>query len=480
MQPVGTVTLALAVFAFVAALFNLWLYAMRARERAYLWLGVASIGVTWLAVGFAATYDAQTLREAQNAQLVALGGGLPLAMGFIRFSDCFAGIRHRVLDACVLYTFAVTAIAYADPSLLFSGEATWIAPPLGRPYVQADISPSAGMFSLGFALAIVWIFVAYARRAPRLRGGHLVTGALGVWAVCMANDLLVALGFYWGPWLLPLGFAAFASAFGGVLLEDLVRSQRQLEENAGALHDLVEARTEELRRKDLEMAHGARLATLGALAGDIAHEIEEPLAAIEADLEEFRGAPGGSARERLAHAQRSIERIRHVVAELLQLARRGEGKRGTHELAEIAAGVLPIASHALRQRAQLETHLAKAPKVSGDAAMLSQIVLNLLVGAIQTVPARSGPKRATISLSTQEHEGGARLVVADNTPAAQGEITPDLFGLVETDGDDPRRLGLAVTKQLVERHGGTIAVESSEAGTRVTVDLPGASGGAPR
>jgi signal transduction histidine kinase len=169
-----------------------------------------------------------------------------------------------------------------------------------------------------------------------------------------------------------------------------------------------------------------------------------------------------------------------VVAELLQLARREEGLRGTHDLPAIVAGVLPIAGYELRRRARLETHLASAPPVSGDAAMLSQIALNLLVGAIHAFPETPSPTDALISLTTETRDGRARLVVEDNAPTHASDAAVDLFELGAQDGSEQleRRVGLAVTKQLVERHGGNVAVEGGSFGTRITVEFP--AGGSDR
>jgi signal transduction histidine kinase len=480
MSFVAMLTVGLAVFAWGTAAFNLWIFWMRPREAAHLWLGIASVGVMWLSVGLAAAFEAQSVAQAQSALLLALGGALPFAAGFVRFSQLFAGIEHPLLRGYFPYAALVTAATYANPKFFFSGEGVEIESWFGHRYVQAGLSPWAGAIYAGFAVMILGVVAAYARRVRQIEGGPLITGALGVWAACMINDMCVGLRLYWAPWLLPVGFAAFSAVFAALLLRRLVHSQGHVERSAGELHALVETRTGELRRKDLELAHGARLATLGALAGGIAHEVEEPLAAIDARVKELRHAwrdptrPGAFA-ALLQDALRSVERIRAVVAELLQLARREEGQRGTHQLPEIVASVLPIASYELRRRARLETHFMTAPCVYGDAAMLSQIALNLLVGAIHAFPESPRAEHARISLTTDERDGRASLEVEDNAPSLPSDAASDLFELTPTSGAErERRLGLAVTKQLVERHGGSLEIESGSFGTRIRVLLPGA------
>ena len=474
------VNLGFAAFALCVSIFHLWIYRMRPRDAAHFWIAVVSLGVVWVAGSYAALYEAHSLGEAQRAQLIGMVAALPLVIGFVRFSELYVGVESRLLRLCVPYSVVMLAAAYAKPALLFNGELIRVSLPLGGEYVRAGLAPSAGIIFLGFAVMILSVVGIYARRARTIEGGGLITLALAGWGAGMAHDLCVAIGLYEAPWLLPLGFSLFSGAFGSILLRRLVRAHTNLERSAGELHALVETRTAELRRKDLELAHGARLGTRGALAGGIAHEIGTPLAAVSSHVKELRDAWRDAQRpqafaELLAESQRRIERIRTVVAELLQLARREQGQHGRHQLPAIVASVLPIAGYELSRRARLETQLASAPAVVGDAAMLAQIVLNLLVGAISAIPKTAHRDRPLIMLATGEHAGCARLVVTDNAPALPAEPAADLFELAAAGGgEDQRRIGFAVTKQLVERHGGTLMIESSATGTRVTVDLPAA------
>jgi signal transduction histidine kinase len=479
MQFVATITLGLAFFALGTAAFHLWLFWMRPRDPAHLWLGVASIGIVWLSAGLAASYDARSLAEAQSAPLLALGGVLPFVAGFIRFSELFAGIRHWLLRAAIVETALIIGVLCADPALVFDGTAREVFR-FGSRLVYAGLSPFAWIVYASFGLVIAWLVAAYTARARQLEGGRAIAATIGLFGICMVSDMCVGLGLYWAPWLSPLGFVAFGTTFSSLLLRRLVLSQRQVERSAGELHALVEARTDALRRKDLELAHGARLATLGALAGGIAHEVEGPLAEVDGKVKELRNAWRDESRPRafgdlLAGAQRSVEHIRSVVDELLQLARREEGRSGNYELAAVVAGVLPIAGYELRRRARLETHLASTPLVRGDSAMLSQIALNLLVGAIHAFPDAPAAPTALVHVSTEERGGRACLIVSDNVPAPPSEVAAHLFELpAVSDGELERRLQLAVTKQLVERHGGTLEIASGPQGTRVRVELPAA------
>ncbi|MBM4383918.1 MAG: hypothetical protein FJ091_11175 [Deltaproteobacteria bacterium] len=471
------ITWGFGTFAFCTAVFNLWVFWMRPRDPAHLWLGVMSLGVVWLSGAFAASYQAHTLESAQAWVTSATVGTLPFAVAMQRFSELFAGIRNLVLRAAIPYLAIGVCIALAAPQLYFTGNAIEVrAEGLVSAYLVPELSLAATVFLAPFAIVVGVQLHAFRRAAPTIHGGALISAALMAFGACLVNDLCVVLGTHWAPFLSPLGFGLFSGAFGAVLLRRLVRSQRHLERSAAELNALIDARTEELRRKDLELAHGARLSTLGALAGGIAAQIESPLAEVAGHVKILRDAwhaPSrrDAAREPLAHAQRGIERIRIVVAELLQLARREQGATGRHDLAAIVARVLPVASYELTRRARLHTSLASAPPVHGDSAMLAQITLHLIVGAIQASPESGDGPTPVVSIETGEREGHAYLAVTDNGAPLSTAAGAGLFDPATRLDGDSRTASYAVTRQLVERHGGAFAIESTAAGNRVVVEF---------
>src|SRR5688500_11442980 len=121
----GAASLGSAMFALLAlcaAGLNIWLFAQRPREPAHLWLAVAAAGVVWLATGYAALYHADTLAEAQRAQLVALTSALPIVIGFSRFTKSFLQATPPLLQRIApLYTLAVVLLPTLYPPIFFSG-----------------------------------------------------------------------------------------------------------------------------------------------------------------------------------------------------------------------------------------------------------------------------------------------------------------------------------------------------------------------
>ena len=479
MGAASLVSASFALLALCAAGLNVWLFAQRPREPAHLWLAVSAAGVVWLGCGYAALYDAGSLGEAQRAQLVALTAALPIVIGFSRFTNSFlAAPPSRLMRMASLYTLAVVLLPTLHPPIFFSGATVERrVEPFADVYVQAGITPLGGL-ALALFLPLFAEFVwSYFRNRDRVEGAQPLAIALFLWALCGVNDLLV-----FGGWLptmhaMALGFCGFAFLFTGLLMIRFVAAASRVEASAEALALEVEERTRLLREKELELAHGARMATVGALAAGLAHEINDPIAFASSNLnhlaESWRTTDAISFDEVLAETRDGVERVRRVVSELLRLARRAETPEGPVDLREVVASVLPIVQPEARWRARVVTQLDPVPPVRGEERLLGQVVLNLVVNAVHSLP-EGQPDRYTVRLETRFREGKVLLVVQDDGPGIAQEALPHLFDPFAPPRADlaGAELGLAVTHQLVTRHRGRIDVETSAQGTRFTVELP--------
>jgi len=242
----------------------------------------------------------------------------------------------------------------------------------------------------------------------------------------------------------------------------------------------VEERTRVLREKDLELAHGARMATVGALAAGLAHEINDPIAYASSNLSHlarsWRSTDAAGFDEVVSETRHGVERVRLVVSELLRLARRSEGPEGPVNLRKVVESILPIVQPEARWRAQITTHLDAVPPVRGEERLLGQVVLNLVVNALRSIP-EGQPNRYTVHIETRLRDGCVVLRVRDNGPVIPDEALPHLFDPFAPPraGMDGAELGLAVTHQLVARHRGRISVETGAQGTVFEVELPQAA-----
>jgi signal transduction histidine kinase len=478
----GVASLVSAMFALLAlfaAGLNIWLFAQRPRERAHLWLAVAAAGVVWLASGYAALYDAETLLEAQRAQLVALTSALPIVIGFSRFTNAFLQTQPgRLQRYAPAFTLAVVLLVTLHPPLFFTGEVVVRRiEPFRESYPQGQLTPLAALVMAMFLPLFGEMVRHYLRNREGIDGARPLAFALVFWALCALTDILAFLG--WMPTLhgMALGFCCFAFLFTGLLMRRFVAAASRVEASAEALALEVEERTRLLREKDLELAHGARMATVGALAAGLAHEINDPIAFASSNLNHLAGSwrstDAAGFDEVLNETRDGIERVRRVVSELLRLARRAESPEGPVDLRQVVASVLPIVQPEARWRARLVTQLDWVPPVRGEERLLGQVVLNLLVNALHALP-EGQPERHSVRIETRFREGQVVLCVQDDGPGIEKEALPHLFDpfappRAELGGAE---LGLAVTHQLVSRHRGRIDVETGPQGTRFTVELP--------
>jgi two-component system NtrC family sensor kinase len=291
--------------------------------------------------------------------------------------------------------------------------------------------------------------------------------------------VLSAAGLVELPSLTPLGQLGFVLAFTGLLLQRFVNAMAENEARALLLERMVEQRAQTLREKELQLAHGERLAAAGTLAAGLAHEINNPIAFVLANLnhlQALRKEKGTAAEieEVLLETQEGIARLRTIVDELLRLARTGERVSEPVQLARVVESVLPIVRHEARGRIRIETQLAYAPVVNGDPGRLGQVVLNLIQNAIHALTAseRTGAVRVSVAAVS----GGVELVVEDDGPGIPDHVLPRIFEPFFTTKrhGEGTGLGLAVTAEIVSRHGGTIDVDTSPAGSRFRVVLPAA------
>jgi len=473
-------TLSFAVVALCAAGFNLWILRQRPQEKNHLWLAVAALGVLGSSVPAALLYASDSAEGALWLRQAMVLCFLPLAFGFVRFSSGFLSVELRRTERLASgFVLAFLLLSFV-PGFSFTGEA---APRsialLGETYVDAEIALPGKIASLGFLVFVLHLFAVYRRHLPGLgESTRALSAAVGVWLMCVANDLGVGAGRFDMPYLMGMGYAGFVVAFTSVLTRRFTRSMEQVEQSAERLQELVETRTAELRDKELELAHDDRMAILGTVAAGLAHEINNPIAFISANLNhlsELLKCPEEQAEieDVLDETREGVERIRALAAELLRLARRGEGTPEPVDLGRMVESVLPIVRHEARGRARLTTRLAPVPKVLGDDRLLGQVILNLVLNALHAIP-DDREELGEVCVSTALGDGGVEIRVRDDGTGISDDVFPHIFDPFFTTKEKGRGtgLGLAVTHQLVLQHRGSIEVNTGPDGTEVTVVLP--------
>lgn len=234
-----------------------------------------------------------------------------------------------------------------------------------------------------------------------------------------------------------------------------------------------------LAQVQAEFAHAARVSMLGELTASIAHEVNQPLAAIatsgaaslrwlardEPDLDEVRDLAGRI----VADARRAAA----IIARVRAMAERREIERTSISLNALVEEALAFLAHDLRaQTIEIRLDLgADLPLLLGDRTQLQQVLVNLVVNAAQ---AMAGITERRLQVSTAAADGQLMLTIEDNGPGlpADAERLFDSFYSTKAGG---MGMGLPICRSIVEAHGGSIVATGGAIGARFRVALPAAA-----
>jgi signal transduction histidine kinase len=484
----GALVLATVVVPLYTALLHGWLYVLRRREPVHGAFALSALAMAAVAGGLVAQCFASTPEAAYGWQQVQLAAGALLMISFVRWVHLFLDVsRPRVEAAAALLALAV--LGGIAGGAIFSRDMELRATlPFHPPAWNAPVEPLGQLVLSGFVFFVVYLVATLARASGRVPHARPVFLTYTAFAASLLYDAARGARLADGPELLPFGYLGMVVGISAAVIRRFVLSMEQAARLADEWHERVEERSAELRRKELQLVHGERLATLGTLAAGVAHEINDPMAFVSSNLnrvEEIWSDPRerGDIPEILGECREGLARLRGTVAELLRLARGSDAGSLPVDLAEIVSSVLPLVRAEARYGARLECELAPVPAVLGNPGLLAQVALQLVLNAIRAVPAEASGRQG-VRVSTHCEGRAVLLRVRDEGPALPPELLPHLFdpfaslaldATARADGAAAApgaRLGLAVTHQIVRRHGGQLAVESGPGGTTFTVSLP--------
>ncbi len=234
------------------------------------------------------------------------------------------------------------------------------------------------------------------------------------------------------------------------------------------------------KRMEAQLLLADRMASVGTLAAGVAHEINNPLAYIIANLdfavEELHGSGASQDVVRaLEEAKEGGARVREIVRDLKTFSRAQGGDRALVDVREVLRSAVSLAQNEIRHRARLELDLGEVPRVVGGEHRLGQVFLNLLINAAQAIPEGRADANL-IRAATRTGEGGAAEIEVSDTGVG---IKPEILGRIF----DPffttkpvgvgTGLGLAICHGIVSDLGGEIRVRSQVGGgTTFTLTLP--------
>ncbi|MCA8967674.1 MAG: hypothetical protein KDC48_22525, partial [Planctomycetes bacterium] len=221
-----------------------------------------------------------------------------------------------------------------------------------------------------------------------------------------------------------------------------------------------------------EIAHVARIAMLGEMTVSIAHEINQPLAAIvsfaEACLRMLRTGTGSPDVLRGALEQISAQGVRagDIVHNLRQFVRKGGSSRTSVDVNDVIRDVLGLLQHDVRQRAvNLQLALdADLPEVPADRVQVGQVTLNLVRNALDALDDEPGAPRDVRITTARSGERVIEVAVADTGTGLPPDGPQRVFETFFTTKPDGMGIGLSICRSLVEAHGGRLTAESNPGG----------------
>jgi hypothetical protein len=327
------------------------------------------------------------------------------------------------------------------------------------PWRLRAVLPVAAVLVAGLLL-FFWVSLSLDKTHERQR--VILVAAAGAVAICTA--MLVALAMLIqrplvelqekiarvrdGDLTVSVSFAGRTDEIGqlGRDFNEMVRQMRQSRDQVEQLH-----RT--------QMTRAEHLATLGELAAGLAHEIRNPLAGIAGVIEIIgRDLPETSpGREVLQEVQHEVLHIKRILSDLLDYARpKAPEFRLTDLNLTVDHAVALARQQALSRPIQIELRRAdNLPPVEHDSALIQQVLLNLLLNAIQAIPAEG---RVTVVLESRD--GFAHITVSDTGRGIAPEHLPSIFRPFFTTKGQGTGLGLSLARRIVESHGGRLEVSS--------------------
>jgi signal transduction histidine kinase len=219
-----------------------------------------------------------------------------------------------------------------------------------------------------------------------------------------------------------------------------------------------------------------KLAAVGTLAATVAHEVKNPLAAISMLAEMLRSTPlDASQREDVDTILRESRRTGDVVRDLLRVSHPRETENVAISLSQIAAQALSVLRPLVRdQRVTIETSLPDGlPTIRGYGGRIEQVVLNLVINAVQAMDGRHGPR--VVRLTTGLDGVQVWLTIEDTGPGFAPGVAERIFERFFTTKPVGKGtgLGLWIAREIVTEHGGTLEAENrAEGGARFRLLFP--------
>jgi PAS domain S-box-containing protein len=239
--------------------------------------------------------------------------------------------------------------------------------------------------------------------------------------------------------------------------------------------------SDKIRDVESQLAHAGRVATMGQLTASIAHEVNQPITGVltnahaalrflgaqPVDLEEIR--------QILNDIVKGANRAGEIVARTSSFVKKTPPRKVVFDLNEAAREVLQLTrSEMVKNGVSLTTRFASdLPPLEGDRVQLQQVLLNLVVNAVEAMSSEESGSRDLVIGTSQNGSGQVHVAVADSGPGLAPKVAERLFDAFYTTKSSGMGMGLAISRSIVEAHGGRIwASPNTPRGTVFEFDVP--------
>jgi len=258
--------------------------------------------------------------------------------------------------------------------------------------------------------------------------------------------------------------------------DELAANLQELKKANNALHEeIAERRLAEaaLQKAQANLAHMTRLTTMGELSASIAHEVNQPLTAVVNNANACITLLAGGdqnfeeIREALTEIVDDADRASAVIQRVRKLAKRAPTEKSPLDLRGVVNDVLTLARYAsAARRVQIRPDLSNdLPLVSGDRVQIQQVLLNLVVNGMDAMDTVEESKRILRICGRSQTRGGIAEVLLSVKDSGTG-LTPEeadrLFEAFYTTKPDGMGMGLAISRSIIEAHGGRLWAEPNQ------------------
>lgn len=267
-----------------------------------------------------------------------------------------------------------------------------------------------------------------------------------------------------GPVLTRVAIAALVIIYG-IFTQGLINARKQA--------------LEEKERTQQQLIQTEKLAALGAVAAGVAHEVKNPLAIIVQGVAFLQTALRGDERlsDVAARIEKSALRADNIIKALLGFARQIAIKTEEAEIAPLIDETVLLVDHQIHlKHIRVEKRYASGlPQVVMDSSRIRQVLINLFMNAIEAMSDGGVLSVSTVAARGEDGQPLVQVVVSDTGEGIPEDRLQKVFDPFFTTKDSTGNtgLGLSISKGIIDRHQGTIVIDSDASrGTRVTISLP--------